>query len=435
MLLNSTKCAIKSLVLYLGNNLYVKLVTINNSIHIMKFLLNLFVFNFIITSVNGIFAYQHRTITSNSHIIHIVTINPDLYDVDFVKARDSFIGRETVPEIAERTDSEIAINSGFFEIGNGLDGVPSKNLIIDNKIYGLEPNTQAVITKAPSGKLDIKTIKPNIFFINNNEKISIKTINHHPAEQELVLFTNGYGKKTLTNFKTRKEIAFNSLGNPIYIYENGNSQIPPNGYILSMPKSIKLNNQEKLKLIINTDLKNNLSAVSGIPLLVHNNEIIKELHDKKSSFYKGKHARTAIGYKNDGTIIIVIAEHSYKRDLKNITWQEVNSILKLRSKNIIDNYKKTPKDLTIHQLKELLEKEFTSEDNTHGLSIIELAKTMKNLGCYSAINLDGGGSTTLWIQGKVVNKTSGDIDEGNGMKILRPVSDAIVFRKKCGCVA
>lgn len=37
--------------------------------------------------------------------------------------------------------------------------------------------------------------------------------------------------------------------------------------------------------------------------------------------------------------------------------------------------------------------------NSAGASLIELTKIMKWLGCTSAINLDGGGSSTLWING------------------------------------
>ena len=42
--------------------------------------------------------------------------------------------------------------------------------------------------------------------------------------------------------------------------------------------------------------------------------------------------------------------------------------------------------------------------NSSGMSLFELRKVMKWLGCTSAINLDGGGSTTLWVEGEgVVN--------------------------------
>ncbi|MFC3561270.1 phosphodiester glycosidase family protein [Pedobacter jamesrossensis] len=38
-------------------------------------------------------------------------------------------------------------------------------------------------------------------------------------------------------------------------------------------------------------------------------------------------------------------------------------------------------------------------DNSSGMSLSELTKIMNWLGCESAINFDGGGSTTLWING------------------------------------
>jgi exopolysaccharide biosynthesis protein len=39
-----------------------------------------------------------------------------------------------------------------------------------------------------------------------------------------------------------------------------------------------------------------------------------------------------------------------------------------------------------------------------GMSLFELRKIMKWLGCTSAINLDGGGSTTLWVSDKGTNE-------------------------------
>jgi len=38
-----------------------------------------------------------------------------------------------------------------------------------------------------------------------------------------------------------------------------------------------------------------------------------------------------------------------------------------------------------------------------GMTIDELADLMKLLGCHDAVNLDGGGSTTMWIRGKPFN--------------------------------
>jgi exopolysaccharide biosynthesis protein len=42
-------------------------------------------------------------------------------------------------------------------------------------------------------------------------------------------------------------------------------------------------------------------------------------------------------------------------------------------------------------------------ENSAGMSLFELRKVMKWLGCTSSINLDGGGSTTLWVAGEGKN--------------------------------
>lgn len=41
-----------------------------------------------------------------------------------------------------------------------------------------------------------------------------------------------------------------------------------------------------------------------------------------------------------------------------------------------------------------------------GMTLPELACLMQELGCTDALNLDGGGSTTAWVRGKVVNRPS-----------------------------
>ena len=57
-----------------------------------------------------------------------------------------------------------------------------------------------------------------------------------------------------------------------------------------------------------------------------------------------------------------------------------------------------------------------------GMSFTELAQTFADLGCKTAYNLDGGASTTLWLNGKVANKPAGT---GNGE---RQVSDIIYLK-------
>ena len=60
----------------------------------------------------------------------------------------------------------------------------------------------------------------------------------------------------------------------------------------------------------------------------------------------------------------------------------------------------------------------TSE--SEGLSLYEIAEIMKSYGVKTAYNLDGGGSSTMYFNGQVINKptTNGNISE-------RAVSDIV----------
>ena len=57
---------------------------------------------------------------------------------------------------------------------------------------------------------------------------------------------------------------------------------------------------------------------------------------------------------------------------------------------------------------------------SEGLSLYELAQVMKDLGCTVAYNLDGGGSSTMYFNGEVVNNPTSGMSDGE-----RSVSDII----------
>jgi hypothetical protein len=63
-------------------------------------------------------------------------------------------------------------------------------------------------------------------------------------------------------------------------------------------------------------------------------------------------------------------------------------------------------------------------DLSVGMTFPELAKYMAELGCEEAINLDGGGSATMWVLGQVVNSPS----EGR----QRPGANALVVMRRPG---
>ena len=62
----------------------------------------------------------------------------------------------------------------------------------------------------------------------------------------------------------------------------------------------------------------------------------------------------------------------------------------------------------------------TGKSTVGGMTFSDLAQTMASLGCKNAYNLDGGGSTTLYYKGKVINEPC-----VNGE---RNISDIIYFK-------
>ena len=59
-------------------------------------------------------------------------------------------------------------------------------------------------------------------------------------------------------------------------------------------------------------------------------------------------------------------------------------------------------------------------ENSGGMTLVELADMMRQLGAWQAMNFDGGGSTTMVIDGKVVNHPSdkeGERTVGNAFLI------------------
>ena len=55
-----------------------------------------------------------------------------------------------------------------------------------------------------------------------------------------------------------------------------------------------------------------------------------------------------------------------------------------------------------------------------GLSLLELAQVMSELGCRTAYNLDGGGSSTMWFMGEIINHPTDGRRDGE-----RSVSDIV----------
>lgn len=374
---------------------------------------------------------EYQLKKDNNHIIHVLAIDPSQYRLELVKGHNQVFGRETVAAMSARKNAVAAINGGFFEIGNNEDGRPSGTLIIKNNILALAQKERAILiledNKVNIGKMETKI---NIQFYNTpNQKITPSKINQFLKKDEVGLYTPSFGPTTLTDFERREIIIDNNV--ITHITEHGDNAIPAAGMVLSFPKAYpisfaKVNDKTNLEIITynissKTQSKMPSNALMGIPIIVENGQAVDVKKLGSKAFAETPHARTAVGTKADGTIIFVVVEHVYTKPLDQLTVDEAKNILREKGYS-----QQKINETTLAQMLTIIQNNLSS---SVGLSLPALAEFMVSLNCVQAINLDGGGSSTLLLNGKVMNSTVGDKDESLGEKTLRPVSDAIVVMR------
>ena len=74
----------------------------------------------------------------------------------------------------------------------------------------------------------------------------------------------------------------------------------------------------------------------------------------------------------------------------------------------------------------------SSDERAIGMSTPLLSKFMRELGCYKAMNFDGGGGTAMWVYGygnsrNIVNRVSENRWNWNGT-VLRPTGNAVYIK-------
>ena len=287
--------------------------------------------------------------------INVVEMNNKVasnYEVKPAIASVTLPNKRTVRNIAQRTNSIVAINGGFFK---PQTGVPLGTLMIDKKIY-TGPIYDRVALGIFKDGYDVGRVQLDGKIIGNNQEIKIDNINQPRLLSSYILaYTRDWGKYAPVS--PQYGVQLQIVGNKITAASANPLSIPENGYVLVGPKSKlgKLFGADYVDVEIKTNPKweNVQHIISGGPYLLKENQIFIDMTAQKLQSIGGRNPRTAIGYTEDNNLVLVAVDGR--------------------------------------------------EGSSVGLTLVELAKLMKTLGCTNAINLDGGGSTVMYIKGQIVN--------------------------------
>lgn len=279
--------------------------------------------------------------------------------------------KRTLRTIAQNTNSIVAINGGYFK---PQTGVPLGTLMINKKVY-----TGPVYDRVALGIFDdhyeVGRVQLDAKITGNNQVIKIDNINQPRMLSSYILaYTRDWGKYAPVS--PQYGVQLQIVGNKITAASANPLSIPENGYVLVGPKSKlgQLFGADYVDIEIKTNPKweNVKHIISGGPYLIRNNQIFIDMSAQKLNAIGGKNPRTAIGYTKDNDLILVAVDGR--------------------------------------------------EGSSVGLTLGELAGFMKSLGCTNAINLDGGGSTVMYVNGQIVNRPQ----QPGGIAL----SNAIVISKK-----
>lgn len=294
-------------------------------------------------------------------------LNPNL-ELTPTLASDTLGRKSTIRTIAKNNNSIVAINGTFFKPSTG---VPLGTLMINKKMY-TGPMYNRVAMGIFDNGYDMARVQLNANLTADNTVVKVDNLNQPKTlSTQVIVYTREWGKKAPVTPKYGKQIAVSD--NKIVQTSTDQLEIPESGFVVVGPAS-KLNqltDKKEVKFDIKTipEWNNVKHIIGGGPYLVKNGQAYVDISEQKLGSIGGRNPRSAIGYTADGDLIIVAVDGREKASI--------------------------------------------------GMTLWELASFMKSIGCVNAMNLDGGGSTVLYVNGKVVNhpKVQGGIALSNAITL------------------
>ncbi len=276
-------------------------------------------------------------------------------------------------EFAEEARALASVNGSYFM----TNGDPLGLLIADGRLFSTPILDRACFGIMMDGTPHVGHARFTGWLRTEGLLLSIEGYNQESRSDKTLLYSREFGIKTPYRQGT---IQYVILNNRIVSVSMDSVEIPKNGYVLSIsPKRLPLD-RTVLKLQEEIELDMRLSspwdrmqwAIGGGPRLLKDGEVNPDMGKENFSrpFLREKTPRTGIGFDASGNVILMVVDGR--------------------------------------------------QEHSQGLNLSEFAQAMKDIGAVEAINLDGGGSTSAWYDGMIVNRPSDGVERriANALIIL-----------------
>ncbi|MDR5684050.1 MAG: phosphodiester glycosidase family protein [Armatimonadota bacterium] len=315
------------------------------------------------------------------HRVAVLQVQPDAAALVPALAGERVIGRERTSAIATRRGAVAAVNGGFF----APDGDPIGGLAIDGEWISEPIPHRSCVGIGEYGGLLFDVLGWRGEVSTPYGLLALSGINRARRADETILYTPRYDATTRTNFAGIEVVVGGGVVQQVRVGA-GNSTIPADGFVLSGHGAARaalsvLQPGDPVGVTISVlpasadpRWQQVRHAVCGGPRLLSAGQVIATGEGFTAWFLNRRHPRTAIGRTPDGTIILLVADG------------------------------RSP----YHAL---------------GMTAAELALELRRWGAADAVNLDGGGSSTMVVRGRLVNLPSDETGE-------RPVGDALLVLRR-----
>lgn len=335
--------------------------------------------------------YEHiiKSVPHNLSV-HELIIDPKLVRIEIAQAKHQQFQAKKVSEFVKNNNAIAGINGSFFDFGQnnllkdafvkagnsvGLvdrySAFPVFCLKIKENWFSLSSKLAGVIGWSADGKVIFDTLKITWRVKINNLFYPVSAINKIQASGP-ILYSPAFGTTTPVKRDVTEYVIDNTGVITSIEQTHGSVTIPENGFVYSVGKrskkvinigAVKSGSRATIKKKYETGSTNNIDweafdfLVGSTPLLVRDSKIQDTVLNGKSRFFKKQYARSAIGLFPDGKWLFLVVE--------------------------------------------------AGQAKKDGMTLLELAQYFLDRGCVSALNLDGGGSSTLVIDNQLINKPSG----------------------------
>ncbi len=340
-------------------------------------------------------------LTEGPWVIHILEIDltNEYVHIETAKAKNKLEGRALTSEMARLNSRPLhrvvgAVNGDFFS-GSGMPvgaQISDGTLVCSpypRSVFGIAENKQPFIA--------IVNLEATLFTAKNLTR-QIHRVNRGRKENELILYnkyrghhtgTNQWGAEVIVKLSTQFMVNDTIRGIVTTIDSvSGNNRIEAKHFILSghneagifLTKNIKTDDSLKVFIGLPPVTRKIEAMIGGLPRIIRDGKRSVEFTQEKVSeqFATARHPRTAVGFSKDEKKIYFVTVDGRQPGF------------------------------------------------SVGMSLYELADFMLNFGAFQAMNLDGGGSTTMVIGNKIVNRPSDLTGERTVTSALLAISTAPV---------